>query len=564
MKKLVILSFLIIFSFAASLLEKLELECKSGNYKSCYLVGKAYFEGKIIKKDLKKAIRYFEKSCNGNYDISCNVLGYLYADGVGVKKDYGKVAKFFMKSCDLGNIEACYNLGYLYAKGMGVEKNVTKAINFYKWICQKGTGQYAIKACDIANVFFKRKDYKTAAFLFKRACKLGDKKSCYRYLEALDRLYQITKDTSLINFNEIGLMYYNGDGVDKNYRMALKVFKKGCELGDKDCCYNAGIMLNNGLGVEKNKLKALRFFKRGCELGDGDSCFDAGLMYRFGRGVTQDIKSAIDFYKKACKLGKGDGCYNLGVIYERGILKVKKDPTLAIKFYQKACQLGNSYSCFNAGIMYDYDEYGIKVDHQVAFEYYKKACELGDKKGCYNVAVAYKTGEGVEKNYNLAIKYYKKSCFDLNFTKSCKSGADLAMKLFNSNLAVKFYQKGCQLGDSFSCQFSGSNVTADPTYQALMNDDLASEILGLGDKNTNEDKLIKSCIFDGDKASCNQLEIIKQKLEKKCKTGNKVGCLQLKAFNYSIAFYKKYGKSIDEGREKLEKLVKKHFNKEQK
>ena len=47
----------------------------------------------------------------------------------------------------------------------------------------------------------------------------------------------------------LGLMYYNGEGVIKDYREAVRWWRKAAEQGDADAQYNLGVMYHNGHGV---------------------------------------------------------------------------------------------------------------------------------------------------------------------------------------------------------------------------------------------------------------------------------------------------------------------------
>ena len=60
-----------------------------------------YEEGKGVKQDDFKALKFFQKACGLNSGSGCSQLGYLYGKGKGVKQDDFKALKFFQKACDL-------------------------------------------------------------------------------------------------------------------------------------------------------------------------------------------------------------------------------------------------------------------------------------------------------------------------------------------------------------------------------------------------------------------------------------------------------------------------------
>ena len=62
-----------------------------------------------------------------------NNLGILYSDAVGVKRDMEKAIKYYERAIELDDDLARSNLGDIYKKGVGgVEKNPVKAFDLYK------------------------------------------------------------------------------------------------------------------------------------------------------------------------------------------------------------------------------------------------------------------------------------------------------------------------------------------------------------------------------------------------------------------------------------------------
>jgi len=55
-----------------------------------------------------------------------------------VKKDYKKAISLYERSCKMGNATACYNAGYMYKEGIGIPKNLKKASEYFKRACDMG------------------------------------------------------------------------------------------------------------------------------------------------------------------------------------------------------------------------------------------------------------------------------------------------------------------------------------------------------------------------------------------------------------------------------------------
>lgn len=61
--------------------------------------------------------------------------------------------------------------------------------------------------------------------------------------------------------------YYNND----NYKEALPIFNDLCKDKNKDGCYFLGLMYFNGQGVEKNLETAIMYWKKAEKLGSQDA-----------------------------------------------------------------------------------------------------------------------------------------------------------------------------------------------------------------------------------------------------------------------------------------------------
>jgi TPR repeat protein len=171
---------------------------------------------------------------------------------------------------------------------------------------------------------YRGKQFSQAAELYRRACDGGERKGCH----------------------DLGLMYYNGEGVAKDLNRAADLYKRACDEGGTGGCMDLGEMYSRGEGVPKDLKRAADFFKRACDAGGAPGCTDLGRMYRHGEGVTQDLNRAADLFKKACDAGGSVGCLDLGEMYMRG-QGVLKDRNRAADLFKKACDAGVHRGCEN-------------------------------------------------------------------------------------------------------------------------------------------------------------------------------------------------------------------------
>jgi TPR repeat protein len=140
--------------------------------------------------------------------------------------------------------------------------------------------------------------------------------------------------------HRLGGMYYKGLGVKQSYVEAMKWFKKAAEQGDKRSQFNVGMMYDNGLGVQQNYAEAVKWYKMAADQKNADALFSLGLMYFLGEGVAQNDAKAATFFKKAADLGNVDALVNIGSMFRDG-RGVGKDYVKAIAYWTVALQLNN-------------------------------------------------------------------------------------------------------------------------------------------------------------------------------------------------------------------------------
>ncbi|GHQ51984.1 tetratricopeptide repeat protein [Helicobacter pylori] len=94
----------------------------------------------------------------------------------------------------------------------------------------------------------------------------------------------------------------------QDFSKAKGYFEKACDLNNGRGCNGLGVLYKDGQDVEKNLKKAAHFYSKACELKEGDGCGALGALYYNGDGVKQDSKKAVALFEKACKLGYKKAC----------------------------------------------------------------------------------------------------------------------------------------------------------------------------------------------------------------------------------------------------------------
>nr|WP_242844898.1 tetratricopeptide repeat protein [Clostridium botulinum] len=132
----------------------------------------------------------------------------------------------------------------------------------------------------IGEMYCKEQNYKEAMYWYKKAAEKGNSTS----------------------MNKIGVMYYEGKGVEQDYQKAMYWYKKSSQEGNFTAMSNIGFMYYNGQGVTEDYKKAMYWYKKSYKEGNFGVMRDIGSMYYEGKGVIKDYKKAMQCYKKASQI----------------------------------------------------------------------------------------------------------------------------------------------------------------------------------------------------------------------------------------------------------------------
>jgi hypothetical protein len=164
---------------------------------------------------------------------------------------------------------------------------------------------------------------------------------------------------------------------EERYSEAYALYQQACSSGNGVACMNIGVMYEDGHGVEKDFLRAAGFYSTACVQGSTDACNLLGFMYETGVfGVARDYSRAMELYSQACDAGNANGCEGLGSIYSLGE-GVHRDEKKAEMFDLQACNRGSVGSCVSVA---EYHKSGGNISE--AARLFRKACSMGAKYAC--------------------------------------------------------------------------------------------------------------------------------------------------------------------------------------
>jgi Sel1 repeat len=99
----------------------------------------------------------------------------------------------------------------------------------------------------------------------------------------------------VVSMVEMGRLYANGRGVERDCSLALAWFSKAAAAGNSDAMYEMGSLYFNGSGISR------------------------------GPGVPQDYTEAMKWFRKSAEKGNAAGMYGVGIVYEGGLDVTQND-----------------------------------------------------------------------------------------------------------------------------------------------------------------------------------------------------------------------------------------------
>jgi len=180
--------------------------------------------------------------------------------------------------------------------------------------------------------------------------------------------------------------------------------ESAAENGDSNAQTLVGMMFYEGKGVEKDYNEAVRWYMLAANQGNATAQDNLGVCYYKGEGVQQDLEEAVRWFKLAAHQGLASAQYNLGVSYIGGegfTIDLKE----AAHWFRLAAEQNHPKAQHKLGFLYRYG-FGLEEDVKEAIRLFQLAADQGEFESQHSLAEMYRMGEGVEQNYHKAFHRY--------------------------------------------------------------------------------------------------------------------------------------------------------------
>ena len=101
----------------------------------------------------------------------------------------------------------------------------------------------------------------------------------------------------------LGLQYARGDGVKKDYRKAIKWYRRAATQGHARAQLSLGVLYQKGVSIRFGYSEAVRMYRAAAEQGNDAAQFNLGMMYVRGHGILQDFVQGYKWFQLSARQG---------------------------------------------------------------------------------------------------------------------------------------------------------------------------------------------------------------------------------------------------------------------
>lgn len=154
----------------------LEKAAFSGDAQAKFELGRAYFHGRGVSKDVQKSVGLLRDAASQGNVEAMDASGYLYTVGEGVPKDEVLACEWFRKGAEAGFPKAQLHLGLMLRQGKTIELSNEESL---KWIHSAADGGFPEAKAVLGRLYFlgdglQTKDPAKAIPFLREAAAAGD------------------------------------------------------------------------------------------------------------------------------------------------------------------------------------------------------------------------------------------------------------------------------------------------------------------------------------------------------------------------------------------------------
>ncbi len=207
--------------------------------------------GEMLRlSDPPAALKWFRSAANLGQTEAMVYAGEMMARGRGVDApDFAGAVALFSQAADLGDPEGMYALAECYLLGKGVEKDPKRAVEL-------------LAASSALN-------NPVAMNLLGDVYRRGVPGLIEPNLAESLRLFSQAKEMGFLDAQgNLGVLYMNGQGVPKDEKLAVELFRDGAEKNNPPCMFFYAMCLEGGVTIPKNPVEARAWYVKAAQAGN--------------------------------------------------------------------------------------------------------------------------------------------------------------------------------------------------------------------------------------------------------------------------------------------------------
>lgn len=188
---------------------------------------------------------------------------------------------------------------------------------------------------------------------------------------------------------------------------SVRWLRLSADNGNSEAQNNLGVAYYRGREVARDYKQAIRLFRLSAEQGNPKAQFNLAWSYIVANGITQDYSEAAKWYLKSAEQGFAPAQIETGDCYALG-QGVEQNWEKAFVWYWRAANQGDVRAKRTVAVMSE------------------SAANHNDATGQYQFAMMYETGHCVEENHSIAYAMYSKAisnCADLAERRDTKAAS---------------------------------------------------------------------------------------------------------------------------------------------
>jgi len=214
-----------------------------------------------------------------------SLIGLLAVSGWADDKKPEPYSAELVKRAEAGDAKAQNHLGWCYENGQGVAKDTNEATKWFRKSIEHLTSDEIKKSAD--------QTYQKAS--------AGDSEAQY-----------VCGSAAYVMRNDVA------GKKDSSINQAVYWYTKSAEQGNAKAQVNLGFMYLNGIGVEKDTSKAVKLFSLASEKDNAKAQYFLGEAYLHGDGIEKNENKSFVLLKKSAEQGEVDAQAALGFAYSLG------------------------------------------------------------------------------------------------------------------------------------------------------------------------------------------------------------------------------------------------------